>query len=130
MKVEGLWLGPELVWIFLVTLAHLAAVLNRPSSETGNRWMQRLGYVWMTAGVALTFSVWPFVSYGKGWLLLRAGTFGAFGVLWCSFVWCGSIDYKDSRNSGLLALWVLYVMAGGASLLAGLIAGGLVAWLS
>lgn len=128
MRVDGPWFGPELVWAGLLVLQHMLAVLNRPPSVAGNRWMTRLGFVWMTLGVGLTFAVWPFVGYGKGWLLLRVGLSGGIAGLWSSLVWAGSVDYKDSRNSGLLALWVLYAMAGAASLLLGLIA-GLLVWL-
>jgi hypothetical protein len=128
MRVQGWWLGPELVWIVLLALAQALPVLNRPPTEAGNRWMMRLGWAWMTLGMALPFALWPFVSYGKGWLLLRIAIAGAVGGLWSSFVWCGAVDYKDSRNSGLLALWTLYVMAGAATLLAGLIAGAVVAF--
>lgn len=128
MRVQGYWLGPELVWIALLAVAQALPRLNRPPSDAGNRWMMRLGWAWVTLGVLLPFGLWPFVAYGKGWLLLRIALADAVGVLWSSFLFCGAIDYKDSRNSGLLALWTLYLMAGAATLLAGLIAGAVVAF--
>lgn len=110
-------LGPELYWLAMYGLTRLLARINLPVSDAGNAWMERLG-AWLLPLVAVPLSFWlvfglmqPGQSRGWLWARLLLATF--IGLNACLFHLVEAIDYHDSRNSGVLGVWMYGVMVGG-----------------
>jgi hypothetical protein len=65
------WLqGPELLWIVLYILCHLAAALNRPNSLSGNARLESLWLLLPLAGVPLSFLCFAVPGAVGGWWML------------------------------------------------------------
>ncbi|HEX7902081.1 MAG TPA: hypothetical protein VF950_30250 [Planctomycetota bacterium] len=111
--------GPELVWLLSFALATLLVRRNRPPTEAGSDRLQKIGS-WLTTLTALLSFVPGF--WAPRWLILRALLAGAVGVPLVSFRILSGINYRDSRNSGLLGTLFYFLLFGCLALGAGLIA--------
>lgn len=116
MNRAFVWLlGPELYWFLVYLITLLVARFNLPPTMAGNAWMERLGWLLPLVAVPGAF-LW---SYGlpppgqsRGWLMARLVLATLVGLNVCLFHLIGAIDYKDSRNSGVLGVWVMGLLAG------------------
>jgi len=108
-------LGPELYWFLIFLFTVLVARLNLPPTDLGNAWLERLGWLLPLVAVPGAF-LWSygFLSPGqsRGWLTARLILATLVGLNVCLFQLIGAIDYKDSRNSGVLGVWVMGLLAG------------------
>lgn len=91
MKRFAFLLGPELLWLLFFLLSCWLASRNTPPTLTGNTFLGRL----ITAVM--------------------------IGVNACLFKLIAGIDYGDSRNSGVLGIWVYGILAGGVAFVPGII---------
>jgi hypothetical protein len=111
-------LGPELVWILTYGIAVVQVGRNRPATELVSDQLILAGWLLTLAGAILSF--FPLIwTRGKWWLLLRIFIAGMIGVFAVSLKVCSGIDYGDSRNSGLMAAFALFLGAGFVAVVAG-----------
>ncbi len=108
-------LGPELFWALAYGITVVLARCNQPATELGNAWLERLAWLLPLLAVPAAF-LW---SYGlqvpgqsRGWLAARLTLATLVGLNVCLFHIAGSIDYRDSRNAGLLGVWIIGLLAG------------------
>jgi len=124
-------LGPELFWLLACGATLLLCRLNLPPSETGNAWLERLAWMLPLAAIPAAF-LWSFglmaPEQSRAWMSARLVFATLVGLNLCLFRIAGSIDYKDSRNSGLLGVWVYGVLAGLAAFAVCAMAVGYLAW--
>lgn len=116
MNRAFVWLlGPELYWFLAYLITVLLARFNLPATAVGNAWLERLGWLLPLVAVPGAF-LWSygFLSPGqsRGWLMARLILATLVGLNVCLFQLIGAIDYKDSRNSGVLGVWIMGLMAG------------------
>ena len=125
-------LGPELYWLVVYGATRLLAVLNRPATDTGNRLLEQLG-CWLLPLLSVPLSFWLFfgphsLSSSRGWTLARLGFATLVGLNACLVHLVGAIDYRDSRNSGLLGVWALGAGLGTVLFCAGVVVLGILWW--
>ncbi len=130
MSRAFMWLwGPELYWFLFYVFTVLVARLNLPPTDLGNAWLERLGWLLPLFAVPGAF-LWTygFLTPGqsRSWLTARLILACLVGLNVCLFQLIGAIDYKDSRNSGVLGVWIMGLMAG---LLAFAVSAGVLAYL-
>lgn len=111
------WLsGPELCWLALYGLTVGLTRLNVPPSDAGNLWMERLG-MWLLPliGVPLASAC----AFGPGqagasrarmWARLMLATL--MGLNACLIRVAEAIDYHDTRNAGVLGVWMMGFIMG------------------
>lgn len=111
-------LGPEMYWLFIYGLTRLIGQVNQPATDAGNLWMERLGcWLWPLLTVPLAFlAVFALMPPGqsRAWLWARLLLATFIGLNACLFHLTGTIDYHDSRNSGVWGVWMYGVMTGTA----------------
>ncbi len=121
MKRLAFLLGPELLWIAFFLLASWLAGRNSPPSVAGDASLERVCLIGPFLFVALTFLTFLVPGPSRMWLLVRIALAAVIGVNACLFKLIDGIDYGDSRNSGVLGLWVYGVLTGGLALVPGAI---------
>ena len=110
-------LGPELFWLGVYGLGHVAAIRNEPPTDAGNLLLETL--CWAIPAFAIPFSfvlffgLWP--ADPRYRVAGRLALATVVGLNACLFHVIDGIDYGDSRNSGVLGFWVIGVMVGGFS---------------
>lgn len=114
-RLLPIFLGPELYWLALYVLMRWLGAKNVPATAPGNAMLERVTWLIAGAGVALAFG-FIFVPGANRWIMLvRMAVAGFIGVNACAIVACDRINYPElGRNSGLMGLWMLAVMLGGA----------------
>lgn len=115
-------LGPELLWVLFFLLSCWLSSRNSPATVAGNTFLERACIVGAVVAVALTFTVFLVPGVSRGWLLGRVILAVVIGVNACLFKLIDGIDYGDSRNSGVMGLWMYGILAGGVALVPGIIA--------
>jgi hypothetical protein len=117
--VRGWSRGPELFWLGVYGLGHLAAIRNEPPTDAGNLLLENLCWQIPAFATPLAFVVffrlWP--SDRRYHVAGRLAFATFIGLNACLFHVIDGIDYGDSRNSGVLGFWVIGVMVGGFSYL-------------
>jgi len=106
-------LGPELYWGLLYLGFRLLAARNLPASDLGNTLLN--GAVWMAAllAVPLSFLLLALPGCNRWAMYARLAFAACVGLNACVIVACEAIKYPEpGRDSGLMALWLLAVMAG------------------
>ena len=121
MKRFAFLLGPELLWLLFFVLSCWLAARNTPPTLAGNTFLERACVIGAFVAIALTFTVFLVPDVHRGWLLGRLIIAVVIGVNACLFKLIDGIDYGDSRNSGVLGLWVYGILAGGAAFVPGII---------
>ncbi len=108
-------LGPELFWFMAYLAAMLAVRLNTPPTALGNGWLERLGWLLPLLAVPGAF-LWSFAFLAPGqsrvWLVARLALATLVGLNACLFHLIDGIDYKDTRNSGVMGVWMMGLLAG------------------
>jgi hypothetical protein len=118
-------LGPEFLWICTYAVACWLARQNLPPTELGSQRLERLTLLVPCVAVVLSF-VWFFLLRTSRWgALTRLLLSGAAGVCVVTLTMTQGVNYRDSRNSGLLALWILALIASAGLLLLGTLALGM-----
>jgi hypothetical protein len=105
--------GPELYWIVLYLAFRWLGARNVPPTASGNAALNWT--VWLTTliGVPLSFVALAVPGANRWVVLVRLAVAGFVGLNACAIVACDSIKYPEAgRDSGLLGLWMLSVMAG------------------
>jgi hypothetical protein len=115
-------LGPELLWLLFFLLSCWLAGRNTPPTLAGNTFLERACIVGAVVAIALTFTVFLVPGVHRGWLLGRVIVAVVIGVNACLFKLIDGIDYGDSRNSGVMGLWIYGILAGGIAFIPGIIA--------
>jgi hypothetical protein len=115
-RLIGWVLGPELYWVAWYGLTVAVARLNVPPSEAGNAWLERIG-MWLLPLVSVPLSFWLLFglmspSQSRGWLWARLALATFVGLNACLFHLADAIDYQDSRNSGVLGVWMMGLIVG------------------
>lgn len=95
------------------------AARNVPPTAMGNAWLERLWWIIPLVGVPLTFLTLARPGASRGWLLVRIALAGAIGLVIAATLVTGAIDYRDSRNSGTMAGWMMSILLGLALLTLG-----------
>ncbi|WP_309720966.1 hypothetical protein [Armatimonas sp.] len=121
MKRFAFLLGPELLWMLFFLLACWLASRNAPPTPTGNTFLERAGILGAFVAIALTFTVFFVPGVHRGWLLGRVIVAVVIGVNACLFKLIDGVDYGDSRNSGVVGIWVYGILAGGVAFVPGII---------
>lgn len=101
-RVLSLLLGPEGVWCLISLLAYGFAASNHPPTPEGNHLLETLWVIIPLAGIPLTFFTACLPGGGGWWWLVRVVLASIAGVTVASFIAASGVDYRDSRNSGLL----------------------------
>jgi hypothetical protein len=114
-------LGPELLWVLFFLLACWLSSRNSPPTLAGNTFLERACIVGAIVAIALTFTVFLIPGVHRGWLLGRVILAVVIGVNACLFKLIDGIDYGDTRNSGVMGLWMYGILAGGVSFVLGII---------
>jgi hypothetical protein len=114
-------LGPELLWVLFFLLACWLSSRNSPPTLAGNTFLERACIVGAVVAIALTFTVFFVPSTHRSWLLGRVILAVVIGVNACLFKLIDGIDYGDSRNSGVMGLWIYGILAGGVAFIPGII---------
>ncbi len=121
MKRFAFLLGPELLWLLFFLLSCWLASRNTPPTLAGNTFLERACIIGAVVAIALTFTVFFVPGVHRGWLLGRLIIAVMIGVNACLFKLIDGIDYGNSRNSGLLGIWVYGILAGGVAFVPGII---------
>lgn len=100
--VVSILLGPEGLWIAISLVVNFLAAGNEPSTPAGNEFLETLWLAIPLGGIPLTFLTAYLPGGGGWWWLLRVVVVSSAGVLVASFIAASGVDYRDSRNSGLL----------------------------
>lgn len=104
LRLRTLFLGPEGLWLLIISMSYLAAMSNRPATPAGNEWLEALWTSIPLIGIPLTFLT-AYLSGGGGWRwLLRIVVGSIVGILIASTMAASGVDYQDSRNSGLMTV--------------------------
>ncbi|MGC4044142.1 MAG: hypothetical protein QM758_10115 [Armatimonas sp.] len=119
MKRLTLFLGPEVFWLVCWLICLWLARRNEPATAAGNTALERFSTVGAFVATALVFLAFFIPGSQKGWLLARLAFATIVGVNFCLFKLIDSIDYGDSRNSGVAGFWVYGVLASAAALVPG-----------
>lgn len=119
MKRLTLFLGPEVFWVACWLLCLWLARRNEPATAAGNTVLERLCTTGAFVATALVFLVFLVPGAPKGWLLARVALATMIGLNLCLLTLIDSIDYGDSRNSGVMGFWVYGVLASAAALIPG-----------
>lgn len=122
MKRSLILLGPELLWLLFFLLSCWLAARNTPPTPAGNTFLERTCIVGAIVAIALTFTVFLVPGVHRGWLIGRVIVAVVIGVNACLFKLIDGIDYGDSRNSGVMGLWIYGILAGGIAFVPGIIA--------
>ena len=112
-------LGPELYWVLVYVAAGWFAKRNFPPTEAGSRFLERLGWLIPLLAVPASYFFYA-LPVPPRWLGVRLILAALVGVNVVSFKLISGIDYGDSRNSGVLGVWVFSILAGLVGLVAGL----------
>jgi hypothetical protein len=111
-------LGPELYWVVVYFIAAWFTRQNIPPTESGSRFLEKLG--WLIPLIAVPASFFHDTMPDRPrWLTTRILLAAIIGVNVISFKLISGIDYGDSRNSGVLGVWVFSILGGLAGLVAG-----------
>ena len=122
MKRSLVILGPELLWLLFFLLSCWLAGRNSPATLAGNTSLERACIIGAVVAIALTFTVFLVPGVHRGWLLGRVIVAVVIGVNACLSKLIDGIDYGDSRNSGVMGLWIYGILAGGVAFVPGIIA--------
>ena len=118
-------LGPECLWICTYAVACWLVRENLPPTEPGSQRLERLTLLVPCVAVVLSF-VWFFLPQTSRWGgLTRFLLSGAAGVYVVTLTMTQGVNYGDSRNSGLLGVWFLALLASAGLLLLGTLAIGM-----
>jgi len=105
--------------------------LNLPPTEAGNAWLERLAWIVPLAAIPAGF-LWSlgFMAPGqsRGWLAARLTLATLVGLNVCLFHIACAIDYRDSRNSGVLGVWAIGVVAGLVAFVGSAIVAAVMLW--
>lgn len=113
-------IGPELYWVLVYAIAAWLTRQNVPPTETGSRFLERLGWLMPLIAVPTSFLFFALPTPPR-WLTPRLVLAAMVGVNVVAFKLISGIDYGDSRNSGVLGVWVYSILAGGVGFLGGLV---------
>ena len=121
MKLVRHLVGPELYWILVYALTAWFTRQNVPPTEAGSRFLEKLGWLIPLIAVPASFLFYALPAPPK-WLALRLFLTALIAVNVVSFKLISGINYGDSRNSGVLGVWVYSILAGIVGFVAGLVA--------
>jgi len=111
-------LGPELYWVIVYGITVWFTRQNVPPTEAGSRFLEKLGWLIPLIAVPLSFFLYAIPDRPR-WLTTRILLAAIVGVNVISFKLISGIDYGDSRNSGVLGVWVYSILGGLVGLVAG-----------
>lgn len=117
-------LGPETLWALIYLAASLLVARNQPPTKAGSEFLESLSWWFVIGSAIISFlpMVWaslPSMPGNAWWMLLRIAVSGAIGVCVVVTKLCGGIDYGNSRNSGLGAAFIMWIILGWMVLFAG-----------
>lgn len=111
MTTFRLLAGPELYWVIVYFIAVWFTRQNVPPTEAGSRFLEKLGWLIPLVAVPASFLLYAMPDRPR-WLMTRLLLAAIVGVNLVSFKLISGIDYGDSRNSGVLGVWVFSILAG------------------
>jgi hypothetical protein len=117
-------LGPELYWVLVYLVAWWFTRQNLPPTEAGSRFLEKLGWLLPLIAVPASFFLYA-LPVPPRWLTARLVLATIIGLNVVVFKLIGGIDYGDSRNSGVLGVWVMGFLAG----LVGFVAAMILRWI-
>jgi hypothetical protein len=100
-----------LYWLVVSLALYLLGLRNVPATEAGSRTLERLLWLLPLVFVPAVFLCYLFPG-ARWWLLLRINVATMIGLLAAVWVVCASIDYGDSRNSGVASGFVVSLSLG------------------
>lgn len=107
MRIWRVVLSPELFWLGLYLAVSAVTAQNAPPTESFNAWLETLWYAVPVFGVPLSFVFFAVPRVRRGWLLARINAACLAGLFFTAIRVTNGIDYQDSRNSGVLAGFVI-----------------------
>ncbi len=105
-------IGPELYWLTVCLGIHLLGLRNSPPTEAGSRFLEQFWYWLPFAFVPAGFLLYLLPNAGRWWLLLRLDLATLVGLFIASALLTESVDFQDSRNSGVAAGFIMSVSLG------------------
>lgn len=120
MKLAQNLAGPELYWVLVYLITAWFTGRNIPPIEAGSRFLEKLGWLIPLIAVPASFLLYA-LPHPPKWLGARIFLTALVAVNVVSFKLISGIDYGDSRNSGVLGVWVYSILAGGVGYVAGLL---------
>lgn len=121
-------LGPELLWVAFFLVCGWLRSWNVPPNPAGNALLEKACLHGMFLATALTFVVFAVPGCSRWWLLGRIFLAVLVGVNVCLFRLIDGIDYGDSRNSGVLGIWIYGCLLSTLALIPGTLATLLFWW--
>jgi len=108
-------LGPELFWLAVYALTHVAARYNEPASAAGNLLLKKLSWALPVVAIPLSFLVFFRFprSEPRRHVMRRLALATLVGLNVCLFHVIDAIDYGDTRNAGVLGFWMIGILLGG-----------------
>ncbi|MBX7258712.1 MAG: hypothetical protein K1Y02_20290 [Candidatus Hydrogenedentes bacterium] len=107
MSIRRILLGPEIYWGFVYLIVSLVASRNVPPTESFSASLESLWYAVPVFGIPLSFVFVAIHRQRRGWLLARTNLACLIGLFFTALRVTNAIDYQDSRNSGVLAGFVI-----------------------
>ena len=120
MKLTQHLVGPELYWILVYFITAWFTGRNAPPTEAGSRFLEKLGWLIPLVAVPISFLLYA-LPHPPKWLAVRLFLAALVGINVVSFKLISGIDYGDSRNSGVLGVWVYSILAGGVGYVAAVV---------
>jgi hypothetical protein len=120
--------GPEVYWALICLAVYLLGWRNSPPSEAGNRILEQLWYWLPLLFTPLTFALFLVPGAGRWLLLLRIDLATLVGLFVASAFIVNAVDYRDSRNSGGAAGFIVSVSLGAVILAASSLIAAIVLW--
>ena len=112
--------GPELYWVVIYFITAWFTRRNLPPTEAGSRFLEKLGWLIPIIAVPASFLFYA-LPFPPRWLTVRLLFAAVIGVNVVSFKLISGINYGDSRNSGVLGVWVYSILGGMVGYVGGLI---------
>ncbi|MFA6244323.1 MAG: hypothetical protein WC655_25495 [Candidatus Hydrogenedentales bacterium] len=107
MSIPKLILGPELYWGLVYAAISAIAARNVPPTEAFSASLENLWYAVPIIAIPLSFAVFAVRGPGRWVLLARTNLACLVGLFFAAARVSSAIDYQDSRNSGVLAGFVI-----------------------
>lgn len=113
-RLFSILLGPELFWTMLYLACRWLAARNVPPTAAGNAMLNWAIWIAVLVAVPLSFALLGLPGTNRWIMFARLAVAAFIGLNACVFAACDGINYPGlGQNSGLMALWMIAIMAGG-----------------
>ncbi|QIP14997.1 hypothetical protein G8759_21400 [Spirosoma aureum] len=105
--------GPELSWLILYLMTMWLVAFYQPLATDSSK-EQLLNFGWFLPLIGVIMAFVPlFWAPGNHWLwLIRIGLVSSLGIAFVVTYLCSSVQYHDSRDSGVGTAWIMFFSLG------------------